>query len=42
MLEFSPPNVTLKRDIITHMLALWNALLQWLALIQLTQGTDEF
>jgi hypothetical protein len=36
VLKFSPPNVTLKRDLILHRLVSWNALLQCLALVELT------
>ena len=42
VLETSPPNMTFRRDLVGSRLASWNALLQRLALVQLTQGTDEF
>jgi hypothetical protein len=37
-----PPNIMFKRDLISSQLVAWNALLQRLALVQLTPGTDEF
>ena len=42
VLEAFPPNVTFRRDIVGSRLASWNELLQRLALVNLTQGTDEF
>ena len=41
-MEFSPPNVTFRRDLFGPRLASWNALIELLAMIQLSQGTDEF
>jgi hypothetical protein len=38
----SPPNVASRRDIISPMLVQRNALLGWLAMVQLSQGIDEF
>ena len=42
VLETSPPNVTFRRDLIGPRLTSWNELLQRLALVNLTDGTDEF
>ena len=42
VLEAFPPNVKFRRDIVGPRLASWNELLQHLALVNLTQGTDEF
>jgi hypothetical protein len=41
-LESFPSNVTFWRDLIGPRLASWNALLQRLATVQLSQGADEF
>jgi hypothetical protein len=41
-METSPPNVMFRRDLVGPRLASWNALLQRLALVQLTQGADGF
>ena len=41
-METSPSNVTFRRDLVEPGLAAWNALLGRLAMVQLTQGLDEF
>ena len=41
VLEF-PPNVTFRRDLIGPRLQSWNILLQRLATVQLSQGSDVF
>src|SRR5438105_208673 len=41
-MESSPPNVTFGRDLVGPRLAVWNALIGRLALVQLTQGSNEF
>ena len=42
-METSPPNVTLRRNILGLRLATtWNVLIEWLAMVQLSQGTDVF
>jgi hypothetical protein len=38
----SPPDVTIKRDLVGHRLVAWNALLQRLATIQLSTAPAEF
>jgi hypothetical protein len=38
----SPPDVTFRRDLIGQRLVAWNALLQRLANVQLSPGSDEF
>ena len=42
VMETSPPNVTFMRDLMGPRLAAWNALIGRLAMVQLSQGTDEF
>ena len=42
VMETSPPNVTFRRDLIGPRLAAWNALIGRLAMVQLSQGNDEF
>ena len=42
VMESSPPNVTFRRDLVGPRLVAWNALIERLALVQLTQGSDEF
>ena len=42
VMETSPPTMTFRRDLIGPRLASWNELLQRLASVQLTQGSDEF
>jgi hypothetical protein len=41
VLESYPPSVAFQRDFVGPRWASWNALLQSLAFVQLTQGTDE-
>jgi hypothetical protein len=42
VMESNPPNVTFRRSLIGPRLVSWEALLQRLANIQLTNGKDEF
>jgi hypothetical protein len=42
VLEFFPPVISFRRDLIGPRLASWTELLQRLASVQLEQGTDEF
>ena len=42
VLADNPPNVTFRRDLIGPRLAAWHELLQRLANVNLTQGTDVF
>ena len=42
VMQESPPNVAFRRDLIGPRLASWNALLERLAVVQLSQGHDEF
>ena len=42
VMESSPPNVTFRRSIVGPRQASWNALLQRLDSVQLTQGSDVF
>ena len=42
VLESFPPNMMFRRDLIGPTLASWKALLQRLAMVQLSQGTDVF
>jgi hypothetical protein len=42
VLETSPPNVTFKRNLYGPRLVSWEALLQRLANVHLTDGRDEF
>ena len=42
VLETYPPNVTFRRDLMGARLASWNALIQRLSTVQLSQGPDEF
>ena len=41
-MQSSPPNVAFVRNIIGPKLLAWNAILGRLALVQLSQGPDEF
>ena len=41
VMETFPPNMTFRRDLVGPRLASWNELLQRLALVNLTQGTDD-
>jgi hypothetical protein len=42
VLESNPPNVTFRRNLLGPRLVFWEALLQRLANVQLTNGKDEF
>jgi hypothetical protein len=42
VMKTSPPSMTFRRDLIDPRLISWNELLQKLASIQLSEGTDEF
>jgi hypothetical protein len=42
VLEYNPPNVTFRRNLLGPRLVSWEALLQRLADVQLTNGKDEF
>ena len=42
VMETSPPVMTFRRDLVGPRLASWNELLQRLASIQLSNGSDEF
>ena len=42
VLQSSPPNMTFRRTLLGQRLVMWNALVGRLALVQLSQGSDEF
>ena len=42
VMETSPPNVSFRRDLVGPRLVAWNALLERLQRIQLSQGSDVF
>src|SRR3954462_1654662 len=42
VMQESPPNIAFRRDLSGPRLASWNALLERLAVVQLSQGHDEF
>ena len=41
-MQSSPPNMTFRRTLLGQRLVMWNALPGRLALVQLSQGSDEF
>ena len=42
VMQTSPPNVTFRRDLLGPRLQSWNALLDRLAMVELSQGAGEF